>query len=144
MNRIPNTSEAGEIATWMVSLGFEYQAPGTSTASAEWWKTNSKGEFELYCTSEQAAFFYAHTKAACDRATTLQPFEVQNYKRLMALETRGIEECREMREAPVLTAERVVSFINQLSPWNLKTTGVNVLNNYVKAQLSRIDRKQPE
>lgn len=60
-------------------------------------------------------------------ATTLQPFEVQNYKRLMALESRGIEEYRDMRAAPVLTPEAVVSFINQLSPWNLKTTGIDVL-----------------
>lgn len=66
--------------------------------------------------------------------TTLQPFEVQNYKRLMALESRGIDEYRKLRESPTLSAEAVVAFINQLSPWNLATTGIDVLNAYAQKQ----------
>lgn len=62
--------------------------------------------------------------------TTLQSFEVQNYKRLMALETRGIEEYHKMRKEPALTPEAVVSFINQLSRWNLATTGIYILKAY--------------
>lgn len=78
-------------------------------------------------------------------ASQLTPFEVQDYKRLKALEAKGIEEYRKMREAPTLTPEAVVSFINQLSPWNLATTGVAVLKAYV-AQLSPkpIEREQHE
>jgi hypothetical protein len=71
-----------------------------------------------------------------EAATRLQPFEVADYKRLLELESRGIEEYREMRAAPALTAEAIVSFINQLSPWNLRTTGIDVLNAYVKKQLT--------
>lgn len=88
-------------------------------------------------------YFYDYTDAIMllikqdrEAGTRLQPFEVYDYKRLMALESRGIDEYRNMRAAPVLTAEAVVSFINQLSPWNLATTGINVLNAYVEKQLN--------
>lgn len=71
-------------------------------------------------------------KEADDMATTLQRFEVGDYKRLMALELRGKEEYLKMRDSPPLTPESVVAFINQLSPWNLKTTGLGVLKAYVE------------
>lgn len=77
---------------------------------------------------------------ALDSATALQPFEVANYKRLMALEAKGIEEYRDMRATPPMTPEAVVSFINQLSPWNLKTTGLEVLKAYVQAQLPKNEK----
>lgn len=77
--------------------------------------------------------------------TTLQPFEIQNYKRLLALEVRGIEEYRKLRESPALTAEAVVAFINQLSPWNLATTGIDVLNAYIqKARLTTPNKEREE
>lgn len=61
-------------------------------------------------------------------------FDTADYKRLKALELKGIQDYRELREAPVLTTERVLAFINQLSPWNLKTTGKSVLEAYVEQQ----------
>jgi hypothetical protein len=75
----------------------------------------------------------AYTQEQTGATTTLQPFEIQNYKRLLALEVRGINEYRKLREYPALTSERVVAFINQLSPWNLATTGISVLEAYAKA-----------
>lgn len=53
-----------------------------------------------------------------------------DYKRLKLLETDGMKDYRRMREAPPMTPEAVVTFINQLSPWNLKTTGLSALEAY--------------
>jgi hypothetical protein len=57
-----------------------------------------------------------------------------DYQRLVAQEIRGLKDYAEMRKAPTLSAEAVVAFISQLSPWNLKTTGVAILEAYVKEQ----------
>jgi hypothetical protein len=59
--------------------------------------------------------------------TTMPDHERWNCERLKALERRGSEEYTELSKAEALTPERVVAFINQLSPWNLKTSGMSVL-----------------
>lgn len=58
-------------------------------------------------------------------------FEAWDYARLKHLEMQGIKAERDMRKADVLTPEAIVQFIHQLSPWNLKTTGVAILEAYL-------------
>ncbi len=60
-----------------------------------------------------------------------------DYNRLKALEEKGIQEYRDMRAAPALSEEALVSFINQLSQWNLKTTGVEVLKAYLQRSTAK-------
>jgi hypothetical protein len=75
----------------------------------------------------------------------LNKTERWDYERLKALEIRGIDDYRNMRAAEPLTPEHVVAFINQLSPWNLKTSGIFALDSYThtkveEAQLQVIDK----
>lgn len=65
-----------------------------------------------------------------------------NYQRLINLEIKGIEDYQEMREAAALTEERVLAFINQLSPWNLKTSGASILQMYVNKQLTQSTKQE--
>jgi hypothetical protein len=124
-----------EVAEFMQKHGFVrlHRGPGIPVL----W-TNREARIEA--TDKQATFFYQAFQAR----TILQPFEVQNYKRLMALEARGIEEYRNMRAAPALTVEAVVSFINQLSPWNLATTGIDVLKAYVAKECTAVIQEAME
>lgn len=73
-------------------------------------------------------------------ARSLNNAERYDYERLKALEDRGNEEYQKLSKAPTLTTERVLAFINQLSPWNLKTTGVSVLEAYVQEQNKVVNR----
>lgn len=50
---------------------------------------------------------------------------------LKKLEVRGIEQYQEMRNAPTLSEDAVLAFINQLSSWNLRTTGAEILRAYL-------------
>lgn len=77
------------------------------------------------------------TQARKGYVPVLTAFEVQDYKRLKDLESRDLKEYDELRKAPALTAERVLAFINQLSPWNLKTIGISVLEAYTQAELDQ-------
>lgn len=61
-----------------------------------------------------------------------------DYARLKLLELQGIADYRELSQADVLTPERVLTFINQLSPWNLKITGRSILDIYVQKQEARL------
>lgn len=82
----------------------------------------------------------------------LNASERWDYERLKRLEIRGLDEYREMRAVGTLTPDAVVSFINQLSPWNLKTTGISVLSAYLSTHkaallaevLSRMPRQSPD
>lgn len=75
----------------------------------------------------------------------LKQFDAADYARLKRLEKKGLEEKRQMRNAPILTPEAIAAFINQLSPWNLKTTGVSILEAFAeryalqKATRARLD-----
>lgn len=70
--------------------------------------------------------------------------ERADYNRLKKLEIQGIGDYRTMREAPALTPEAVVSFIHQLSTWNLKISGLGILEAYHSQALQRIEVKLPE
>lgn len=74
----------------------------------------------------------------------LEGFEQWDYERLKRLEMRSIEAYREMRKAPSLSPEALVAFIAQLSPWNLKTTGVSVLKAYKSEAESKPNTKATE
>lgn len=63
---------------------------------------------------------------------SLSDFERGDYERLKSLESQGREQYCIMRKEPALTEDAVLSFINQLSPWNLKTTGADILREYTK------------
>lgn len=65
----------------------------------------------------------------------LKKFDAADYQRLKKLEAKGRVDYTKMRKAKALTADKVVSFINQLSPWNLKTTGKSILEAYVAEQV---------
>lgn len=69
-----------------------------------------------------------------DREKSLD-FDRRDYNRLKKLEEQGHKDYKEMRQAKALTPEAVVSFINQLSPWNLKTTGISILKAYSEQML---------
>jgi len=69
--------------------------------------------------------------------TMLTKSERWNYERLVALEVRGLEEYQKMRKAPALSQDVVLAFINQLSPWNLKTTGKSILEVYVATHTAK-------
>lgn len=74
----------------------------------------------------------------------LTDFERWDYERLKQLEVDGLVALSDMREKE-MTPEAIVEFIHQLSPWNLKTTGVSVLDAYVQlAQRTAPDTKQPQ
>lgn len=77
---------------------------------------------------EIMALFASYT----EKQNSLSASERFDYERLKKLETQGIEQYRQMRGVPALTPEAVVSFINQLSPWNLATTGIEVLKVYTE------------
>lgn len=70
---------------------------------------------------------------------SLTSYEAWDYARLKMLEVRGYEEQEELRKAPKMTAAAIVAFINQLSPWDLKSTGISILEAYVEQQGGRTD-----
>lgn len=63
-------------------------------------------------------------------------YEAWDYKRLKHLEMMGIRSQEVMRNAKSMSPEAVVGFIHQLSPWNLKTTGVAILEAYAEQYVS--------
>lgn len=81
-------------------------------------------------------------------ARELKDFERADYERLKQMEIEGIQQYREMRKAGALTPDYVVSFINQLSPWNLETSGKEILKAYLdlelKATLDRVEAATKE
>lgn len=68
--------------------------------------------------------------------------ERYDYKRLKELSVRGLEEYQKMLQAPKLSEDAVLSFINQLSPWNLKTTGASILQAYVTKQVQAAEQRK--
>ncbi len=76
-----------------------------------------------------------------DTNSELSASERWDYERLKVLEVRGLEEYQEMRKAPTLSEDAVLSFINQLSPWNLKTSGANILQLYIHKSLLAVGER---
>lgn len=64
-----------------------------------------------------------------------------DYERLKQLELQGIEQYAAMRKAPTLSEDAVLSFINQLSQWNLKTTGADILRAYLQGEVERAEQR---
>lgn len=74
-----------------------------------------------------------------DVLVVLESFERWDYERLKRLEMLGIEAYQELRKAKQMTPQAVLAFIHQLSPWNLKSTGMSVLQAYVNKQTELTD-----
>jgi histidine triad (HIT) family protein len=72
----------------------------------------------------------------------LSDVERYDYNRLKMQEQQGLELKAEMEKAEQLTADRVLWFINQLSPWNLKTSGNFILEAYAEQEKAAAGTKK--
>lgn len=71
----------------------------------------------------------------------IRMFEKADYERLKLLEAKGFQDYQDMFVEGHLTEGRVLAFINQLSPWNLETTGRSVLRAYIEREIEKSKRK---